>query len=145
MEIRELMTRDVECIPADATLRDAANRMEALNVGSLPVCDRDRDRLIGMVTDRDITIRSFADGRDPREKNVREAMTPKVVSCFEDQDVGEAIRVMNENQIRRLPILNRHKRLVGIVSLGDVAVEIGDKQLIGKVLERISEPAMATA
>ena len=107
-------------------------------VGSLPVCEN--DRLVGMLTDRDIVVRAIADGCDTKTTTAREIMTPDIVYCFEDQDVQEAARLMEQNQIRRLVVLNRDKRLVGIVSLGDLAVETGDEHLTGKTLEKVSEP-----
>jgi len=139
MLINEVMTRRAECTRPDATLQEAAERMKALDVGSLPVCDN--DRLVGIVTDRDITVRSVSDGHDPRKDRVRDAMTPKVFYCFEDQDVTEAAQLMRQQQVRRLPVLNRDKRLAGIVSLGDLAVEAGNEQLVGEALEGISEPS----
>ena len=93
-----------------------------------------------MVTDRDITVRATADGKDPRTCPVREAMTPEVVYVFEDQDTGEAVRQMKERQIRRLLVLNRDKKLSGIVSLGDLSVD-ADKRQAGDVLKDVSEPA----
>jgi CBS domain-containing protein len=95
-----------------------------------------------MLTDRDIIVRAVAEGRDPRETRVSDVMTPDVRYCFEDQDVEEAARVMNDLQIRRLPILNRSKRLVGIVSLGDLAVRTGNTALSGQALEGVSEPTV---
>jgi len=133
------MTRNAECIPPEATLQEAAKRMKGLDVGSLPVCDN--DRLVGVVTDRDITVRCVAEGHDPRTDDVRHAMTPKVHYCFEDDDVTQAAEVMRKNRVRRLPVLNRDKRLVGIVALGDLAVEDGNEQLTGRALEGISEPS----
>jgi CBS domain-containing protein len=139
MRVSEVMTKKPECVLADATLQEAAGKMKELNVGALPVCDN--DRLAGMITDRDIATRSSAAGHDPTARHVRDAMTPEVVYCFEDQDVSEAARLMGDKQIRRLPVLNRDKRLVGIVSLGDLAVETRDKKPAGEALKDISEPA----
>jgi CBS domain-containing protein len=133
------MTRNAECTRPDATLQQAAERMKTLDVGSLPVCDN--DRLVGMLTDRDITLRSVSEGHDPRTDRVRDAMTPEVFYRFEHQDVTEAAQLMRENQVRRLPVLNREKRLAGIVSLGDLAVEAGNELLVGEALEGISEPS----
>jgi CBS domain-containing protein len=99
------------------------------------------DRAVGMLTDRDITVRATAAGRDPRTTRVREVMTAEAVYCFEDEDTNVAASVMEEKQIRRLVILNRDKRLAEIVSLGDLAVGTQDGQLSGEVLERVSEPA----
>jgi CBS domain-containing protein len=139
MLLQKVMTSGVEVIPPEAILREAAEKMRRLNVGSLPVCDG--ERLIGMLTDRDITIRAVAEGCDPKTTTVREAMTPDIAYCFEDQEVQEAARIMEECQIRRLPILSRDKRLVGMVSLGDLAVSSGNQALAGEILEQVSEPA----
>jgi len=140
MQVRDVMTSHAECIRPEATLQEAARRMKELDVGSLPVCDH--DRLAGLITDRDIAVRSVAEGHDPKSDAVRDTMTPGVVYCFEDQDVTEAADLMQDNQIRRLPVLNRDKRLVGIVSLGDLALS-ADEKLSGRTLEAISEPALA--
>jgi CBS domain-containing protein len=139
MQVSQVMTRGAECIRPDATLHEAAERMKALDVGALPVCDN--DRLVGMLTDRDITVRATAEGLPPGLGQVRDIMTPDIICCFEDQDVSEAARLMEQHQIRRLVVLNRDKRLVGIVSLGDLAVEAGNEQLVGEALEGISEPS----
>jgi len=138
MQLKDVMTRDVEVIAPDATLTEAAQKMKALNVGPLPVCDG--ERLLGMLTDRDITVRATAAGQSPREVRVRDVMTRDVVYGFEDQDVGDAVRLMEQRQIRRLVVLNRDQKLVGIVSLGDLAVE-ANQQLAGEVLEKVSEPS----
>jgi CBS domain-containing protein len=112
--------------------------MKTLNIGSLPVCEN--RRLLGVITDRDITVRAVAAGQDPSTTKVSDAMTPELIYCFEDESVKEAAKLMERYQIRRLPILNREKHLVGIVSLGDLAVETGKDKLSGEVLEEISEP-----
>jgi len=140
MQVNEVMTRGVECTRPDASLQEAARKMRQLDVGSLPICGAN-ERLVGMLTDRDITVRAVADGRNPTEARVQDIMTPDVTYCFEDQDVSEAARLMEEKQIRRLVVLNRDKRLVGIVSLGDLAVKSGDEELCGTALEQVSEPA----
>jgi CBS domain-containing protein len=132
MWVREVMTPHVEVIHPDATLREAAQKMQSLDVGPIPVCDG--DRLQGMLTDRDITVRATAEGRDPNSTRVRDVMTPDVGYCFEDQDVQDAARLMEERQLRRLVVLNRDKRLVGIVSLGDLAVQTDDEELGGEEL-----------
>ncbi len=138
MNVSEVMTRNVECTRPDATLQEAAERMKKLDVGPLPVCDH--DRLVGMLTDRDITVRATAEGWDPSAASVRDVMTPDVFWCYEDQDIGDAAQLMKDQQIRRLAVLNRERRLVGIVSLGDLAVETGDERLAGATLEAVSEP-----
>ena len=138
MRVYDVMTKGAECTRPDASLQEAAAKMKALDVGTLLVGDN--DRLVGMLTDRDITVRATAEGESPTVIRVRDVMTPEVVSCFEDQLVAEAARLMQEKQLRRLVVLDRAKRLVGIVSLGDLAVETGDEQLAGNTLEAVSEP-----
>jgi CBS domain-containing protein len=141
MHLKDIMTPKPECIRPGATLQEAARRMRELDVGSLPVCGDD-DRLAGMITDRDIAVRAVAEGKDPRTTTVREAMTEEIIYGFEDQDVREAARTMQEKQVRRLIVLNRDKRLVGIVSLGDLATESGDREKSGEVLQDVSEPSV---
>lgn len=138
MQVQEIMTPYVEVIHPDATLKEAAEKMSRLEVGPLPVCDG--ERLVGMLTDRDITIRATAYGSDPNTTKVRDAMTSEVVYCFADQEVQIAAQMMEMRQIRRVPVLDRDKRLVGIVSLGDVSVETQDQELAAKTLEGVSEP-----
>ncbi len=139
MLVRDVMTHGAECVRPANSLVEAAQKMKNLDVGPLPVCG-DNDRLVGMITDRDITVRAVAQACDPRTTTVKDVMTPDVVYCFEDQDVQEAARLMQEHQVRRLVVLNRDKRFVGIVSLGDLAVEAGDEKLAGKTLEEVSLP-----
>src|SRR5438477_2849918 len=142
MRVNEVMTRGVECVRPPDDIAAAAARMRDLDIGPLPVCG-DADRLVGMLTDRDITVRAVAEGRDPKKTRVSDVMTPNIIYCFEDQDITDAARLMKENQIRRLVVLSRDKRLVGIVSLGDLAVDTGDDELAGATLEAVSEPAAA--
>ena len=137
--IRDIMTRHPEVIRPDATVFEAAALMRRLDVGAVPVCDG--SRLQGMLTDRDIAIRSAADGKDPHLTLVRDVMTADVTWAFEDEPVERAADLMRQHQIRRLPIVSRDKHLVGVVSLGDLAVEVGDDRLIGSTLERVSEPS----
>jgi CBS domain-containing protein len=139
MQINEIMTLDVEVIRPDAPISEAAEKMKNLDVGPLPVCDG--QRLVGMVTDRDIVLRAVAEGRDPNTTKVEDVMSPQVAYCFEDQRVEEAAQMMEARQIRRLPILDREKQLVGIVSLGDIAIGTRDEQLAGQVLEEVSAPS----
>ena len=136
MLIRELMTPDVEVVRPDDTLRKAARMMADYDVGALPVGEN--QRLVGMITDRDIAVRGVAQGQDPDKATVRDALSARVLYCFEDQGVAEIARQMGDWQVRRLPVLNRDKCLVGIVSLGDLA--IGGAMREGEdALEDISE------
>lgn len=139
MQVCDVMTRDVQCIRPHASLVEAARHMKKLDIGSLPVCG-DGDRLVGMLTDRDIVIRAVADNRDLNETKVQDVMTAEVKFCTEDQPVEHAAHLMSECQIRRLIVLNRDRRLVGIVSLGDLALETADDELAGNALEGIAQP-----
>jgi CBS domain-containing protein len=142
MEIREIMTRHVDVIPPDASVRDAASKMKELDVGAIPVCDG--QKLSGLVTDRDITVRAVAEGRDPSEVRVSEVMSSEIAYCFEDETIEQAAKLMESKQIRRLPILDRNKQLAGIISLGDISVwteASRQKDLAADALQEISEPA----
>ncbi len=138
MKIKDIMSRDVEVIHPDSVIQEAAGKMKSLDIGSLPVCNN--RRLLGVLTDRDIAIRAVAAGHNPGTTKVSDMMTPELIYCFEDENVKEAAKLMERHQIRRLPILDREKHLVGIVSLGDLALEAGNDQMSGQVLEEISEP-----
>ncbi|MCM2278516.1 MAG: CBS domain-containing protein [Oligoflexia bacterium] len=118
MNVREIMSSGVEVIGPDATLKEAARKMDEANVGILPVCGQ--DRLVGIISDRDIVIRSVSAGQDPNEVKVQDAMTSPVIYCFEDQSVSDIARKMRDQDIRRLPVLNRAKRMVGIISMDDI-------------------------
>jgi CBS domain-containing protein len=120
VEIRDVMTRDVRVTSPDDTIQDAAARMLELDIGVLPVGEN--DQLVGMVTDRDIAVRGVAKGHDPSTK-VREVMSAEVKYCFDDEDVLHVAKNMADIQVRRLPVVNRAKRLVGIVSIGDLATQ----------------------
>jgi len=136
MKVSELMTPDVELVQPDDTLHTAAKMMADLDTGALPVGEN--DKLVGMITDRDITIRAVAEGRDPHKTTVRDAMSEHIRFCFEDEDTREVSRKMSEWAVRRLPVLNRDKRLVGIVSLGDMTTGGADQES-KEALEEISD------
>jgi CBS domain-containing protein len=138
MELREIMTTNVEVVAANESLEHAARKMRDLDVGLIPVCDG--EKLQGVLTDRDITIRATANGWDPKNTKVADVMSGDIAYCLEDQAIDEAVVLMEARQLRRLPILNREKNLVGIVSLGDIAIHVGDRDLTGESLEEISKP-----
>lgn len=138
MLAQDVMTRGVECTAPDALLQVAALKMKELDIGVLPVCDE--GRLVGMITDRDITLRSVSEGHDPREVRVRDVMTADVVFCQQEQPLSEVAELMRDKQVRRLPVLDNEHRLVGILSIGDLAQGTSDKRLSGHVLEGVSEP-----
>jgi CBS domain-containing protein len=139
MQVKEIMTCNVETISSDANLIEVAQQMKLLEVGALPVWQD--DNLAGMITDRDITVRATAEGKDPSNTRVNEVMTPEVFHCFEDDDVYEAARMMEEKSIHRLLVLSGGNRPVGFISLADFAVKTRDEHLAWEVLEKISEPA----
>jgi CBS domain-containing protein len=139
MLIKDVMTRRAECAHPTDSIAHAAERMKKLDVGSLPVCG-DNEKPVGIVTDRDITTRATARSSDPADTTVADVMTPNVIYVFEDQSVEEAGRLMEDKQVRRLLVFDRDKRLVGIVSLGDLALKTRDERLGGQVLEQVSEP-----
>lgn len=134
---KEVMTSDVESICRESTVMEAAQMMRQLDVGVLPVVDN--GYLVGIVTDRDITIRAVAAGKIPTEATVEETMTHDVVVCYEEQTLDQAGRLMEDQQIRRLLIVNRNKELVGVVSLGDLAKSRSDDQTTRRTLKGISQ------
>ena len=136
MQVRDAMSEDVQIANPNQSIRDAATLMAKIDAGSLPVGEN--DRLVGMITDRDIAIRAVAEGKSPTTK-VRDIMSQEVLYCFDDQDLDEVARNMSEMKIRRLPVVNRDKRLVGIISLGDLARN-EDTSKTGETVSHISEP-----
>lgn len=135
--LRDVMTTGVETVAPGDTIRYAADKMKALDIGSLPVCDG--ERLVGVLTDRDIAIRAVAAGRDPNRTAVIETMTPRLVFGYEEQLVTEAVDLMREHEIRRLPVVDHGRRLVGIVALADLAT-CGDEPVAMSALEGVSKP-----
>ncbi len=136
--VSEVMTRGVRSLAPDDTLQFAAQAMEELNVGVIPVCTE--GRVVGIVTDRDIVVRGVAQGLAPASTQLREVMSEPVETCREDEPLEEATQKMEERQIRRLPVMDAQGELVGILSLGDVAAK-GDSYEAGVALSDISEPA----
>lgn len=136
MQVSEAMTRNVRVANIDETIEQAAQLMAGLDAGALPVSEN--NRLVGMITDRDIAIRAVARGKGP-DTAVRDVMTDDVKYCFADQEIEEVTRNMGEVQVRRLPVIDRDKRLVGILSLGDVAVTTVNGAA-GEALTGISRP-----
>jgi CBS domain-containing protein len=142
--VYEVMTREVQSVTSRDTVRRAAQMMDDLNVGALPVCDG--ERLIGMVTDRDITVRATSAGLNPDDALVEQVMSADVRSCFEDQPLEEVARQMADTQIRRVPVVSHDeaRRLVGIVSLGDIATKAAGgarRHVVEQVVEKVSFPS----
>jgi CBS domain-containing protein len=137
MQVKQAMTTDVELAKPTLTIRQAALLMGKNDCGALPVADK--DSLIGMITDRDIAIRAVAAGKGPKTL-VRDVMSQEVLYCFEDQELDEVSRNLGDIKVRRLPVLNREKRLVGILSLGDMALTANGSDAAADALKAISEP-----
>jgi CBS domain-containing protein len=138
MRICDAMTRDVEVASPETTLENVAGKMRDSGVGLIPLCEN--DRLVGVITDRDITVRATAKGLNPQKTRAREVMTPQVLYCFDDQSLAEAANLMEQKAVRRLIVLNRRKRMVGVISLDDLAAVPGEEKLVGEVLEQVAEP-----
>jgi len=139
MKVREILTPNPEVIHPEASLCEAAQKMAQWDIGMLPVCDG--DRLVGTLTDRDIVVRAVRKGYDLIHTLVKDVMTSRVRYCFEDDAVESAAQIMEDNQIRRLPVMNADKRLVGMISVGDLAVRTHDEHLVEEVMEHVCLPA----
>lgn len=136
MKIKEAMTNEVQLANPDQTIREAAQMMIEIDAGALPVAEN--DRLVGVITDRDIAVRAVALGKSPDTK-VREIMSGEVLYCFDDEDLAHVSRNMSDMKVRRLPVVNRDKRLVGVISLGDLARN-ETPTTAGRMISRVSEP-----
>ena len=137
MRIQDVMTADVSFVRPDTPILEIARKMRDGDIGSTPVIEN--DRLAGIVTDRDIVVRVIAEGGDVRTKNARDAMSPGILYCYADDSVEAVLENMGGQQIRRLPVVDRDKRLVGVVSLGDLALS-GKRKAAGEALQEISQP-----
>lgn len=140
-QLKDLMSRNVQVIDPDMTIEDAAIRMRDGGFGMMPVGEK--DRMIGTISDRDIAIRGVAERKDAGTR-VRDVMSKGVTFAYEDNSVEEAVVLMSEHQVRRLPVLDRNKRLVGIVALGDLAVEHSSARPAAEALAQISKPSRLT-
>ena len=136
MKVREVMSRDVETIPADASLILAARKMRRRDVGFLPVVKG--AVVVGVVTDRDITLRGLGEGRDPELTDISEIMTPSLLWCYEDEVLTEAATIMEDNQVRRLLVLDAGKKLTGLLSLDDLAAHMSSDRLLGIILRNVT-------
>ena len=137
MKIHDVMTADVSFVGPTTSILEIARKMRDNGIGSTPVVEH--ERLVGMVTDRDIVVRVVADGADAGDATARDAMSPGVLYCFDDESVETVLENMGDQQVRRLPVVNREKRLVGVVSLGDLALS-GKRRAAGEALQEISQP-----
>jgi CBS domain-containing protein len=120
MQVKDIMTKNIHFIKSDTSLMEAAREMRDKDIGSIPI--EENDKLVGMLTDRDAVIMAVAEGKDPKNTSVKEVMSNKVLYCYEDDSCEDCAENMARNKVRRLPVMNKEKRLVGIVTLGDLAV-----------------------
>jgi CBS domain-containing protein len=137
-QLKDLMSRDVKVVSPDMTIGEAAKKMRDGDFGMMPVGEH--DRMIGTISDRDIAIRAVAEGKEAGTK-VRDVMSEGIIWAYEDDSVEQVATIMSKHQVRRLPVVNRDKRLVGIVALGDFAVESSEIQPAAKALSEISKPS----
>jgi CBS domain-containing protein len=137
MKAKDIMTTAVKCISPDMRIQDAAKEMKTLDVGFLPVCES--ERLIGTLTDRDIALRVVGEGKNPQDCKARDVMTSDVYWCYDDQTADEVADFMAEKEVRRVLILNRNKRLAGVISIGDLSKARGEQEKAGKTLKEIAE------
>jgi CBS domain-containing protein len=138
MQISEIMSRDVAIAAPGDSVQKVAQKMAEIDAGIIPVGEK--DRLVGMVSDRDIVLRAVAKGKAPGKCTARDVMSPDIKYCYEDEKIEDAARNMATLQVKRLPVLNREKRLVGIVSLGDLACEPEADEHSKEALQGISQP-----
>ena len=138
MKLKDIMTTDVLVVSPESNVVEAARLMERHGFGSVPVCDG--GKILGIVTDRDLCLRVVGGGLNPNNCKVSEVMNGPIVWCYDDTEVDEATRLMETRQIRRLVVVDRDKKLVGVVALGDVATRANER-IAGEALEKISEPA----
>jgi CBS domain-containing protein len=139
MKVSEVMTRNVVLASPDQTIGEAAEMMAALDAGALPISEN--DKMVGVITDRDIAIRAVAQRLSP-DTPIREIMTSQVLYCYDDEETDNVVQNMSKNKVRRLPVVNREKRLVGIVSFGDLSREVSSRKA-GDAIAEISKPGGA--
>lgn len=139
MNVKECMSADVEIVAPDTSIIEVARKMKEGDFGAVPVCDG--QKLLGMITDRDITVRAVAEGRDVNQVAVKDVMSSdQVLYCFDDQDVEEAAEIMSRHQVRRLPVIDRNKKLVGMIALGDIS-QSSEDDAAEDALTEISKPS----
>lgn len=137
MLINEIMSKPVECVDSKENIVTVAAKMKSVGSGFLPVCEN--DKLVGVVTDRDIVVRGVAGGKDINSITIKEVMTEEVIYCYENNQLLDVLDKMEENHIRRIIVLNESKRLVGVISIDDIAAKAEGKLITGETLARINE------
>jgi len=140
MQCSEIMTRNPECcVPTDSVMK-AAQLMKSQDVGPIPiVADKDGRKLAGIITDRDLAIKVIAEARDPITTRLKEVMSDNVVTCKESDEVEQVLKLMEDNQVRRIPVVDQDNHLLGIIAQADVATRLGNPGATGRVVEQISE------
>ena len=136
MKVKDAMHAGVTWVGPETSVFELARNMREHDIGSIPVGEN--DRLIGMVTDRDIATKAFADGKEPSEMTARDMMSGPILYCRADEDIDDAVRIMEDHQVRRLPVIDANKRMVGMLSLGDIAA-CTNRDLLGEVVEKVAE------
>lgn len=139
MQVKEIMSRNIKMIDSDVTLSEAADKMKIFDIGVLPI--QENNKIVGLITDRDIVIRAVAKGFDSRRTKVKEIMTTEIVSCNQNESLEEAAKLLEDKQVRRLLVLDDNNNPVGILAVSDLARKSGDEHLAFEVLERVSSPA----
>jgi CBS domain-containing protein len=139
MKVREIMSSPVKQISSSAMVSEAADKMKTFDVGALPILED--NKIVGMLTDRDIVVRTIAMDMDPKMTVIKDIFTPEVLCCFEEDDISTAAKIMEDNQVRRLVVLDNEKTVVGMISLGDLALKTSNDHLAYEILERVCEPA----
>lgn len=138
MQVKEIMTSEFEMINSSDSVMDAAKKMQSLNIGFLPV--REKNQVVGIITDRDIVVRCLAEGKQPSGTSVSEVMSRETAGCSADSNISEAARIMKDKKIRRLIVLDSENKPAGIISLGDIAAKSHIESLAGETLEAVSQP-----
>ena len=143
---QDVMTKDPFCcLPSDRA-QQVGQIMRDRNVGAIPICESPATKkLVGVVTDRDLTIRVLAEGRDPKNTAVAGVMTGQVVTCRPEDDVEKAVKLMESRKVRRIPIVDAQDRIVGIITQGDIAIRLKDRQKVAEVVIEVSKPGLAAA
>lgn len=141
MQIKEVMTKTPHYMDPGTTVREVAKKMRDEECGAILIGEN--DRLTGVVTDRDIVLRCIAEGKDAERCTAKDVMSPNLFYCFEDQTLEEAVKLMEQNKVRRLAVLNRDKRLTGVISLSDIALAEENAPLVNKVAQFASKQAAA--
>jgi CBS domain-containing protein len=136
MKVRDAMHQGVTWVEPDTNIKELARMMRDEDIGSIPVGEN--DRLVGMVTDRDIVCKGLADGKDVSSLTARDVMTGPIVYCRADEEVDDAVRIMEEHEIRRLPVINEDKRMVGMLSMGDIA-DCASRDLTAEVMRAVAD------